>query len=386
MLTQLEFLKTILPQSINYNVGNWHTNLNPTLTTLQAFTELPVVERLSSSHGNEIVIKGFLIGAQDILREYERRNQLTREVICCALNTFIVDQDLKFTSVYMTIMAPNIKIIRPHVLDLSGADAEDEGIRADLGTAGRPGKNGGQAGHLYLRGKRFINLQDLTIQANGGRGGKGQDGGHGADGTPGVDASLEGNVYFTGDHNSVNKLTRVYPVGIGGSCTTTLTHYSLAGTQGQPGLNSQKGGAGGLGGQAGRIVHEAADGYKFEWTGKEGTQGTHGQAGTPGKGGSHGKTTQAVKLTELTHLGSLKPNHRPSAKTEWLVQPSHVVPFPSKAEDGHAPALGDVNIEGREALPPVRFLDTEAMITKYRDYEALLLLNNPQLKPLVKKL
>lgn len=108
-----------------------------------------------------------------------------------ALDKILIDVDIDRTnddlsSKKLSIIAPIWKVIGNRGINLNGKDAQNYWSSASDGNAysidgvdGSPGRSGSSAGSFFGIGNEFINGKMLSINANGGDGGSGQNGGRG---------------------------------------------------------------------------------------------------------------------------------------------------------------------------------------------------------------
>ncbi|XP_051172712.1 uncharacterized protein LOC127289014 [Leptopilina boulardi] len=240
------------------------------------------------------------------------------------LEKVIIDKDMDFTGkdVQMIIIAPiwevisssNNGTIERRLINLNGRNGTNfNKERADNGTRdgnrnganGLAGKPGGPAGSLYGLTNKIINAEQLTILANGGRGGNGQSGGHGAVGADGLsyngapaivcDEKLEGWQYKLSVYvfNTTPRLAKSY------------VYDKIYGKPGKVGGSGGNGGIGGMGGKYGlvNIFQSSNNRDSFELFAQPGNKGLDGEGGKAALGGKNGKI---MTTNILCHLwGSL---------------------------------------------------------------------------------
>ena len=240
----------------------------------------------------------------------------------------------------LTIIAPNWKIIGQRTIDLSGKEGisilskasngysyenaeEDDKVNmygagkdGTRGTDGVPGNPGTSGGSFKGIGKKFVNLQSLTINVSGGDGGRGQDGGNGGNGTNGnsgnnklLEEPLQ--ICFQPPRKELGFADKSYGEGavhavrkLGTFNSQFLETYTSRGMDGGAGGNAGAGGAGGIGGLPGsaKIITYAEnlkkDALNYYCVNQKGEEGESGIAGNIGIGGDNGITYTRQYINE----------------------------------------------------------------------------------------
>ena len=142
------------------------------------------------------VIKGFIVGTSDLNRLCDKCNLPELTIYAHYL---LIDANVEQHGVNVAFLATNWFVIEEKKIDLSGVPGAEhispkapsgEGhclrVAKKKGKSGAPGLPGESGGHFYGYGEAFDNLEALTIDISGGKGGKGQDGGDGGKGKAGV--------------------------------------------------------------------------------------------------------------------------------------------------------------------------------------------------------
>ncbi|CAG7817753.1 unnamed protein product, partial [Allacma fusca] len=185
----------------------------------------------------------------------------------------------RFHGVSIVMSAPTIEVIDMVTIDTSGNSGDPQiklpkAANGDYngrnGTDGEDGAAGESAGHVYLQTSEWKLSRNLTIIANGGHGGVGQDGGDGRDGDSGrdgVDGDSKANWKNQPDPNK----------------------YIDRGTKGDRGDKGGDGGRAGLGGEGGnKGVVLTSENFCGKIIANEGCQGEDGRSGSGGRGGPGG--------------------------------------------------------------------------------------------------
>ncbi|XP_051172623.1 uncharacterized protein LOC127288948 [Leptopilina boulardi] len=225
------------------------------------------------------------------------------------LKKVIIDKDMDFTGkdVQMIIIAPIWEVISSsnngtterRVINLNGRNGTNfDKERADDGNRdgnknganGLAGKPGGPAGSFYGITNKIINAEQLTILANGGRGGNGQSGGHGAVGADGL--SYNGAPAIVCGEKLAGWHTSRGMYGMTEYGTEATYHFdAIYGKSGSIGGSGGNGGIGGIGGKKGSVyifqLKNNTDRYEsFTVDGEAGSSGKGGKAALGGKEGN----------------------------------------------------------------------------------------------------
>ncbi|CAK6587165.1 MAG: hypothetical protein IRF12RH_07155 [Rickettsia helvetica] len=242
-----------------------------------------------------------------------------------ALNTLFIDEDVSLGNNTLTVIAPKWHIIGTKTISLDGVEGEshyNETIqknkhftlhilhgrsKAEGGTErhingkdGKPGGAGGPGGSFFGIGDQFINGRNLTITANGGIGGAGQDGGDGFKGRDGSSPIVksasdlspcykdlcDGGKQINGFNCKKIDYSYHDSDGKSGLYFRPVCKYKLFGTPGTKGGDGGNGGRGGIGGLPGSIaLFELSNDSrisKYNDVGKDGKNGTGGIGGDSG--------------------------------------------------------------------------------------------------------
>ncbi|HJK89036.1 MAG: 50S ribosome-binding GTPase (plasmid) [Candidatus Megaira endosymbiont of Mesostigma viride] len=242
----------------------------------------------------EVTIEGECIKASDVVKYISSNIKLVK--IKC-LNTILFDQDIQAKGVSLVVIAPLWNVMQSIKVDLSGKDSgpnlsvkardgigyKSGGIGSD-GCNGLSGSTGGHSGHFYGIGHKFIDLQRITFDLKGGRGGDGQNGGNGSSGQNGLDATItdfwEGKgIWQPNERDMKTKFDKMY------------NRIELC--KGHLGYKGGDGGKGGLGGKVGeagkvKILNSIGEEWKLEFPYEETRNGKDGISGLSGIGGKYG--------------------------------------------------------------------------------------------------
>lgn len=318
------------------------------------------------------------------------------EIEIHALHTLTFDNDLHLIGKDLSVIAHTWKIPHGHQINLSGNDAPPiNGSAADghglggNGAHGVPGLPGGNGGSFYGLGNLFEGLNNLSLNANGGRGGRGQNGGNGQPGANGTDAEViqtfaDINISnvprlpFGGPMNDPYLQAHIRNLNIymNRSVTSTdrwdhlgdlcdqgnkrydrrLTKY---GRPGGVGGNGGMGGIGGLGGYSGIVnfVSISNRDITFNASTANGANGDQGSAGEGKEGGKRGRD-----WTGVWHCGG-NPDWGWNGHAEC--QPQYV-DSGIRANSGDTPA--QKNDAGRANPAPQQQLDVGVRLQRYRDF------------------
>ncbi|GFY38906.1 uncharacterized protein TNIN_126211 [Trichonephila inaurata madagascariensis] len=317
-----------LSKIANYNIKEYHNVKNIAVNGLK-LDELNHVLTLTLKHKidirckySEILVTGDYISIEELMTVELKRDKYKdypsllksgkyKFINIFALNTIFIDYDVSFKGLELPVIcvAPKWKVVGTKRIDLNGTDGEpycepkarDGTSPGCAGEDGQPGRPGGPGGIFWGIGEIFENGANLTISANGGRGGPGQNGGNGS---KGYDGSTPTNLNFTceSDYKTISGFKcelityHVLPgrtVGIG-ACREYIPdrghcRYRIFGTYGGKGGNGGHGGKRGKGGYPGNIqILELNGDSKILKVFREGRDGENGKEGTGGNGGRNG--------------------------------------------------------------------------------------------------
>lgn len=208
------------------------------------------------------------------------------EIRIIAGRTLELDCNLNIPGKNLMIFASNIQVTKPVIFNTSGKNAKlsDVDIKhgiskrktvqpcGEAGDDGCCGSAGESAGNIHIKAKNYVNLDDLSINANGGNGAAGSNGGDGDDGADGFNGR---------DGNKIKKKDVRYG--------EALINKGEAGKCGKNGGKGGDAGLGGEGGYPGEIIIEDENNKNIFVKNIEANQGNTGENGKPGKGGLGGK-------------------------------------------------------------------------------------------------
>lgn len=212
----------------------------------------------------KLKVRGEFVRFSDVVRT-SCPEKITCIDVFAARGVFI---DASFTGYdefrHLSIVAPAWEVVGLQRINLDGKHGAELGVqKAGMGASGAPGLPGGPAASFYGVGENFINRVQLSVSANGGKGGQGQNGGGDAAGNNGWDANGDG------DYNHVNQ-----------------------GGAGAKGCSGSSGGRGGLGGQGGEVaIMNFGDklGHGINLSNTAGKIGDGSEGGFEGNGGKSGR-------------------------------------------------------------------------------------------------
>ncbi|AVP88191.1 Putative ankyrin repeat-containing protein [Candidatus Phycorickettsia trachydisci] len=132
-------------------------------------------------------------GCKETKGEAQLLIQSIKHLKIFSIKEIIIDGNLiddKLAGCNVTIIAPKWIVTGDYSINLRGQDAKEHTDfvasngkdPGDPGRDGEPGLAGGSGGNFWGMGTKFINLEKLTINVSGGKGGNGQKGGNGAKG------------------------------------------------------------------------------------------------------------------------------------------------------------------------------------------------------------
>jgi len=257
----------------------------------QEFSELLKIEEIRIGE-KTIIIKGFFINLSEVNKPWRSSSFYhgikNANIEIYAYSAVILNENIKGYGQNLTIVSPQWIVTSPHwTIDLSGYDAKDPNSSYFMnhidGVIGLPGKN---SGHFMGIGSKFEGMKNLTIRANGGKGGPG---GKGKDGTNGK-GGMNGNKFAVENLDSgVLKSSIPMNASLLGMKKLYQETYESRGTRGTNGTDGGKGGQGGFGGYFGevRMIGVPEDDLpKIER--QMGRKGEDGEGGKAGKGGIGG--------------------------------------------------------------------------------------------------
>ena len=214
-----------------------------------------------------------------------------KEIRVTATGNVYFDSDIKYNGINLIIYAASVHAKDNVTIDTSGLPGEPHkqkqakngcekrafkdtpsGERGDDGQHGKPGMN---AGDVYIWTNEFKGLENLTINATGGKGGDGQSGGDGDKGIPGRDGN---------DGNAKDK-SSIFTRG----CTLKKATNDLKKMQGGKGGNGGNAGLPGLGGHGGNVSIKTQTEDLTQKVTVHKEKGGEGEKGAIGKGGSEGE-------------------------------------------------------------------------------------------------
>lgn len=292
---------TIVPTVVSRLVPTVFSRVVPTKVPTEALWFGEVMRKIAFVHvpiqtptTNPIV--GDIIKASDVMTTSEEMIGKTYEVAVYARKQFVMDVDILLPGVNLVIIAPAWSIDSNKVIDLSGREGfqdakpvtprtpDDFLAHPAPGSDGKAGHPGESSGNLMIAGLTDEDASKLTINLNGGDGGKGQDAGDGATAAdirpPKMITDSSGGVWGAdvGTHIGDN----------------VVEHFKyLWTTYAKPGGDSGRPGPGGLPGEAGVLLARA---NITNVNASKGRVGSIGNLGNPGKGAiGYNKHTWVVK-------------------------------------------------------------------------------------------
>lgn len=295
---------------------------------------------------------------------FEVDEEKSKSIAVLALNTIFVDADIYQPSQRIIFIAPTWKIIGKRTIDLSGVDADiiensDDNCKLNFGKNGIPGLPGGSGGVFFGIGEKFINGQNLTIIANGGKGSDGEDGCPGVKGVDGIPA------YFHKDN--CNKYRQQNPSSDKSKVCEAIDEASdltyrifekeflqpaIKGGEGESGQRGGDGGKGGVGGKPGIIQL-----YEFEENSnivKISNVGIAGKDGDGAEGGLGGKDGDDLKVLCIRNI---------IVSFEYVTRSVESV-----ASKGDAGVLG-ANLRGIQNSTAVRAIfNPSDIVSEYKSY------------------
>uniref|UniRef100_A0AC35G7J9 Uncharacterized protein n=1 Tax=Panagrolaimus sp. PS1159 TaxID=55785 RepID=A0AC35G7J9_9BILA len=155
-------------------------------------------------------VSGRKIIFSTVIKKLETRfNSKVTQLRFSATNEIVVDEDITFPGICISIVSPNVIIKGQITFDISGKDAPDnsdiekasDGVeKGSDGQDGHDGVAGGSAGHFCIYANSVKNPEKLHVVMNGGNGNNGQDGGNGKMGEDGYGEKF--NEVFSEDEKS----------------------------------------------------------------------------------------------------------------------------------------------------------------------------------------
>ncbi|XP_055847846.1 uncharacterized protein LOC129913287 [Episyrphus balteatus] len=281
---------------------------------------------LCQTPSTPMIVKGFNIKMSDVVKIdcWSQANNIQ----IFALNRIFLDTSIDKTGeeTQLSIIAPTWEVLGERNIILDGKtgsphekpSADSAFANIENGRDGLPGLPGGSAGHFFGIGKEFINADYLHIQANGGKGGPGQNGGKGADGIPGtslpesffkIDQNFEEiEQYLKANNYCYEYWDNFKPKEVQVTFTTSY-HLEVKGKPAKKPSNGGNGGIGGKGGLSGKIIiHGLKRPIIVKTSNNTGSEGIGGQGGIGGEKTSEGKTVNfyAETLVSLIYSKNYK--------------------------------------------------------------------------------
>ncbi len=391
-ISQIDFLKGI-KSDIDYDTSKWANALYGAIEQLESLKTPPKIKYDGSN--NVLTIKGPLIGTSDVAEALRTNQHPLNRIDVHSLNTLLIDANITSHGNFLSMEAPQWKVVGQKTIDLSGK-VGSSGSNGGLGQDGQPGGSGKNGGNFYGKGMKFDRLDQLTINTSGGQGGTGGNGGHGIDGTHGSNGALipfqtnerrEWKINCHEKHSADPSLFNYFGWGIAQhEITYSFTNniYNAQGTDGTVGGDSGKRGARGLGGNPGIAEIEGVTWThdpQYRQPGAPGSKGSHEMVGTGGTHGQHciGNVWTGVTVWDDPWKGHWALPTR-AHHDRVLVNPGHAGPR-GKARDGTQPSAR--NKTGRQNPAQPTPLDKNPTLQAYkRFYEKKAA--NPKINPFVK--
>lgn len=237
---------------------------------------------------NKLLAVGNFVKISNV-KEKSYKNQII-EVI--AKDTVYFDEAID-SHKGLIVIAPRWYIPENITISLCGINANSYNSKANdglkyggIGVSGNNGERGGSAGHFYgVIDHDINNVVKLTINANGGNGGRGQSGGNGGIGYDGLDGGSPER--YPGCHDNCIRIKLEKNIGK----KWYKYQYTKYGTLGTPGGYGGDAGCGGIGGYPGiiKLYQGISDiSHMLNKNAKKGLDGKDGIPGCGGKGGKHG--------------------------------------------------------------------------------------------------
>ncbi|KAF7990922.1 hypothetical protein HCN44_000727 [Aphidius gifuensis] len=321
LINKLHFLQNLTDEFTNSNSMKCTDNINRVISYLDDLGKCYSCELKSPDH---LVIKGHYIKLSDLNNCPQTKNATLVEIF--ALKKIFIDTDIDKTgeNFSLCIIAPIWEIHGSYKIKLDGkpGDTQRKAVGGHSksiphGKDGAPGLPGGPGGSFLGIGATFIDSNYLSISADGGNGGPGQDAGdgmHGQDDTE-CPSSIENENYPSKEHClSFNwwRLRHLYDDG----CTARSTfdgfsldirvnnsYHQFNDTSRQVvtchpkndglfkgnGTNGGNGGKGGMGGHPGNVTVIAKVKQSISLSNRVGKTGSDGNGGVGGEAGKKGK-------------------------------------------------------------------------------------------------
>jgi hypothetical protein len=392
----IDFFKQI-NNSVEHKIKEWNIGLNK--SKIIDVAKLTAINSNYDIKSTKLVITGILvnIGAiMELLKDANIRD--LKELIIYSLNSVFFDVDLKHSKLQgskIVIIAPNWRVDDFVVVDVSGKEAEahklkaanhrviygqnsdHSGMGAGAGEDGLAGNCGSNGGIFIGIAKNFYNMEKLTVNISGGKGGKGQDGGNGGIGSDSYN-------HGTKDKAKLIKSEKISESPDGLS-SEYIEHYLSEGKSGGKGGDGGKGGKGGLGGKVGYCSPSIINLVKLISKVTNGDDGLAGHCGRGGKNGIDYTETRQIKTLFASLLAKkamsdvvsdrIAENSSELTKTTNIKSVEEII-LKGKVADGTIPT--EKNVNGRK-LPTNESHDIDQ--TKYIK-EFILLYQSPVLQSL----
>jgi len=250
-----------------------------------------------------IIIKGFFVSLAEINKPWEAcsfyHGISNANIEIYAYSAILLDQDIKGEGQNLTIVSPQWIVVGPkRLIDLSGHDARNppQNLYGLNILDGMPGSRGDCSGHFLGIGSKFEGMQNLTIRANGGKGGPG---GKGKDGTNGKGGMNGDKMAVENLELRVLKSSTPMNASVLGMKKTYQEVYESKGTPGSNGTNGGKGGQGGFGGYFGEVrIIGVLEKELPKIERQMGRKGEDGEGGKAGKGGIGGYSFCGLYINE----------------------------------------------------------------------------------------
>ncbi|XP_065222169.1 uncharacterized protein LOC135846810 [Planococcus citri] len=243
----------------------------------------------------KLVLKGRYVKFSDIVNSNVKCSKPIKIMEVFAFNKVFIDASLNKTGakLRLSILAPiwDIQLEQKIILDgLPGkahkpTQASSAVYRGGNGANGKAGLPGNSAGSFLGIGEIFLNVEKLTISANGGDGGAGQHGGDGGNGENGITPTVDSVTL----HESYVKEGSLESTRLNGLKDRTWLRKAYPKKNCTYGGNGGAGGKGGYGGQPGvffiPLIRNVPIPHILNKTGNTGPAGVGGRGGNAGEPG-----------------------------------------------------------------------------------------------------
>ena len=178
IITNLRFLKTLLPHTVHFTIDKWKDALTSASDYLNTIGKIETLAKKPQETFNDGVLslKGIFVGASDVEAAISQRNikqKNLKKIIIHALNTWFIEQSMKHNEANIEAIAPRWKVTPGNkTITISGLKGENgaegakgrnatDSVTATPGHDGNPGKPGHNAGSFF--GKLFVPRHIIPI-------------------------------------------------------------------------------------------------------------------------------------------------------------------------------------------------------------------------------